>query len=86
MTVLEGGAFGLECIVTLCRVGDEVVLMLVVSVVWRGSSGGLSSSLLECPMFSPPIALTVFSLQLWLEVVPSWLGGVVWALPMLYQF
>jgi hypothetical protein len=27
-----------ECIETLCRVGDEVVLMLVVGVMWRGSS------------------------------------------------
>jgi hypothetical protein len=27
-----------ECIVTSCRVGDEVVSMLVVGVVWRGSS------------------------------------------------
>jgi hypothetical protein len=76
--------------VTLCRVGDEVVLMLVVGVVWRGSSGGLSSSSLERPLerpvFAPPIALTAFSLRLWLEVVPSWLGGVVWALPLLYRF
>jgi hypothetical protein len=36
--------------------------MLVVGVMWRNSSGGLtSSSLLECPMFAPPIALTAYS-------------------------
>jgi hypothetical protein len=72
---------------TLCRVGDEVVSMLVVGVVWRSSSGGLaSSSLLERPVFAPPIALTASSLRLWLKVGLSWLGGVVWALPLLYRF
>jgi hypothetical protein len=72
--------------VTLCRVGDKVVLMLVVGVVWRGSSGGLSSSSLERPVFAPPIALMAFSLRLWLKVIQSWLGVVVWALPLLYRF
>jgi hypothetical protein len=53
------------CIETLCRVGDEVVSMLVVGVVWRNSSGGLaSSSSLERPMFAPPIAITASSLRL----------------------
>jgi hypothetical protein len=56
--------------------------MLVVGVVWRSSSGELaSSSLLECPVFAPPIALTASSLRLRLDVVSSWLGGVGWALP-----
>jgi hypothetical protein len=32
--------------------------------VWRSSSGGLSSSSLERPVFAPPIALTAFSLRL----------------------
>jgi hypothetical protein len=55
-----------ECIELLCRVDDEVVSMLVVGVVWRGSSGGLvSSSLSERPVFAPPIALTASSLRLW---------------------
>jgi hypothetical protein len=76
-----------ECIEILCRVGDEVVLMLVVGVVWRGSSSRLASSfLLERPVSAPPIAHTASSLRLWLEVASSWLGGVGWALPVLYRF
>jgi hypothetical protein len=59
-------ALSAECIETLCRVGDEVILMLVVGVVWRGSSGELTSlSLLERPVLAPPIALTMYSLRLW---------------------
>jgi hypothetical protein len=55
-----------EYIETLCRVGDEVALMLVVGVVWRGSSRRLaSSSLLEHPVFAPPIAHTASSLRIW---------------------
>jgi hypothetical protein len=55
-----------ECIETLCRVGDEVVSMLVIGVMWRNSFGGLaSSSSLEHPVFAPPIALTTSSLRLW---------------------
>jgi hypothetical protein len=50
-----------ECIKTLCRVGEEVVLMLVIAVVWRSSSLGL----LERPMFAPPIAYMASSLRLW---------------------
>jgi hypothetical protein len=62
-TVPEGGAFGVVCFVTLCRVGDEVVSMVVVGVLWRRSSRGLASSpLLERPVFAPPIALTASSL------------------------
>jgi hypothetical protein len=38
--------------------------MLVVGVVWRSSSGGLtSSSLLERPMFAPPIVLMASTLR-----------------------
>jgi hypothetical protein len=33
-----------ECIEILCHVGDDVVLMLIVSVVWCNSSRGLASS------------------------------------------
>jgi hypothetical protein len=55
-----------ECIETLCLVGDEVVLMLVVGIVWRGSSRRLaSSSLLERSVFAPLIAYTTSSLRLW---------------------
>jgi hypothetical protein len=32
-------ALSAECIETFCRVGDEVVSMLVVGVVWHNSSG-----------------------------------------------
>jgi hypothetical protein len=56
-------ALSAECIKTLCHVDGEVVSMLVVGIVWRGSFGGLtSSSLLERPVFAPPIALTSSSL------------------------
>jgi hypothetical protein len=59
-------ALSVECFETLCRVGDEVVSMLVVGAMWRSSSGGLtSSSLLERPVFAPPIGLT--SSSLWLR-------------------
>jgi hypothetical protein len=59
-------ALSAECIETLCRVDGEVVSMLVVGVVWRSSSRGLtSSSSLERPVFAPPIALTASSLRLW---------------------
>jgi hypothetical protein len=50
-----------ECIETLCRVGDEVVLMLVVNIVWRNSFEGL----LERLVFAPPIAYMASSLRLW---------------------
>jgi hypothetical protein len=54
-----------ECIETLCRVGDEVVSMLVVGAVWRSSSRGLtSSSSLERLVFVPPTAFTASSLRL----------------------
>jgi hypothetical protein len=44
-----------ECIEILCRVDDEVVLMLVVGVVWCGSSRRLASSfLLERPCLLLP--------------------------------
>jgi hypothetical protein len=57
---------GVVCIEILCRVGDEVVSMLVVGVVWRNSSRGLaSSSSLELPVFASPIALMASSLRLW---------------------
>jgi hypothetical protein len=59
-------ALGAECIEILCRVGDEVILMLVVGVVWRSSSEELTSlSLLERPVLAPPIALMAYSLRLW---------------------
>jgi hypothetical protein len=65
-----------ECIVILCRVGDEVFLMLVIGIVWCNSSRGLAaSSLLGRLMFAPPIAYTPSSLRFWLEVVSS--GRVV---------
>jgi hypothetical protein len=61
-----------ECIEILCRVGDEVFLMLVVGIVWCNSFRGLaSSSLLERLVFAPPIAYMASSLRLWLEVVSS---------------
>jgi hypothetical protein len=70
---------------TLCRVGDDVVLMLVVGVVWRSSFGGLASSyLLERSVFTSPIACTASSLRLWWEVISSWLG-VCWV-DSLYRF
>jgi hypothetical protein len=55
-------ALSAECIETLCHMGDEVVSMLVISVVWHSSSGGLTSSSLECPVFAPLIALTASTL------------------------
>jgi hypothetical protein len=58
-------ALSVVCIETLCRVGDEVVSMLVVDVVWRNFSRGLaSSSLFGCPVFAPHLALTVYFLRL----------------------
>jgi hypothetical protein len=78
-----------ECIEILCRVGDEVVLVLVIGVMWCISSRGLaSSSLLERPMFAPPIAYMASSLRLWLEGGLVWSSGVGvgWALPLLYRF
>jgi hypothetical protein len=56
-------ACSVECIETLCRVGEEVVLMLIIGVLWR--RGVTSSSSLECPVFAPPIAPTECSLRLW---------------------
>jgi hypothetical protein len=67
--VVSGGApkaLSVEYIVTLCRVGAEVVSMLVGSVVWGSSYGGLtSSSSLERPVFAPLIVLMTSSLRLW---------------------
>jgi hypothetical protein len=58
-------ALSVECIETY-RVGDEVVSMMIIGVVWQSFSGGLaSSSSFECPVFAHPIAFTVSSLQLW---------------------
>jgi hypothetical protein len=51
--------------------------VLVVVAVWCSSSRGLASSSLERHVFAPPIALTMFSLRLWLEV-SSFLLGDVW--------
>jgi hypothetical protein len=48
--------------IKICRVGDEVISMLVIIVVWRSFSRGLaSSSSLECPVFAPPIVLMASS-------------------------
>jgi hypothetical protein len=59
-------ALSVACIEILCRVGDEVILMLVVGVVWRSSSEELTSlSLLERPVLAPPIVLMAYSLRLW---------------------
>jgi hypothetical protein len=76
--VPEGGVGGLPGVVEQLDIGatapkdlsaeciETVVPMLVVGVVWRSSSGGLtSSSSLECPMFAPPIAYMASSLRLW---------------------
>jgi hypothetical protein len=49
-----------ECIETLCRVGDEVVSMLVVSA--SVAQGWLLLSSLERPVFAPPIAFMASSL------------------------
>jgi hypothetical protein len=59
-------ALSVECIKIFCHVGDEVVSMLIVGVVRRNSSRVLnSSSLLECTVFAPFMALRASSLQLW---------------------
>jgi hypothetical protein len=77
MAVPEGGVGGLPGVVEQLDVGaaalkvlsaeciEMVVPLLVVGVVWRSSSGGLtSSSLLERPVFAPPIAYMASSLRL----------------------
>jgi hypothetical protein len=57
-------ALSVECVETFCRVGDEVISMMIVGVVWR--TGGLgSSSTLERPVFTRPVAFTASSLWLW---------------------
>jgi hypothetical protein len=60
--------------------------MLVVGVMWRNTSGGLTSlSSLERPVFAPLIAFTASSFRLGRRLSHlSWV--VVWALPLLYRF
>jgi hypothetical protein len=59
-------ALSVECVETFSRVGDEVVSMMFVGVVWRNFSRGLaSSSSSERPVFAHPIAFTSSSLRLW---------------------
>jgi hypothetical protein len=48
------------CVVWATRLFSVVI----VGVVWRSSPGGLTSFLLERPVFAPLIALTASSLQL----------------------